>query len=192
MRALLRAMHLWATRGMPPPPSRYPRLDAGTLVTLLQLKFPSLLGVSDPRGVEGPGDMVAGVFVPLPFLVPQVDADGNELAGVRVPEVAVPLATTTGWNFRSGRVGNPTTVYALLGSYMPFARTRLEREGRGDPRRAIDERYPDRTEYLRRIHDAASALVKDRFLLAEDVENVGERAARHWDHVRRTSGTQTH
>jgi hypothetical protein len=192
MRALLRAMHLWASRDTAPPASRYPRLDGGTLTPLSTFKFPSLLGVSEPRSIEGPGEMAGGAFSPLPFLVPQVDADGNELAGIRVPEVTVPLATTTGWNFRSGRIGNPTTVYALLGAYMPLPRTRLEREGRGDPRRALDERYSDKADYLRRIRDAAAILVKDRFLLAEDVENVAERAARHWEYATRTSGTQTH
>ena len=69
--------------------------------------------------------MTRGHFTALPFLVPQVDADGNEVAGIRVPELAVPLATTTGWNFRAERVGNPTTIYALLG----FVRSVRANEG---------------------------------------------------------------
>jgi hypothetical protein len=117
----------------------------------------------------------------LPFLVPQVDADGNELAGIRVPEVAVPLATTTGWNFRAERVGNPSTIYALLGSYIPFPRTRAERELKRDPRPSIAERYKDREDYLQRIRLAATDLIKQRFLLEEDVENTLQRASRHWD-----------
>ena len=103
--------------------------------------------------------------------------DGNELAGIRVPEVSFPLATTTGWNFRAERIGNPSTVYALLGSYVGFARTRAEREARHDPRKSVEERYSSRDDYLKRIRDAANALVKERFLLAEDVEDVVQRAA---------------
>jgi hypothetical protein len=61
-------------------------------------------------------------------LVPQVDRDGNDLAGIHDPEVAVPLSTTIGWSFRSEAVGNPTEIYQLLGSYIPFAKTRSERE----------------------------------------------------------------
>ena len=89
--------------------------------------------------------MINEKFTALPFLVPQVDADGNELAGIRVPEVSVPLATTTGWNFRAERIGNPTTIVALLGSYVPFARTRAERDARHDPRPSIEERYTGAT-----------------------------------------------
>jgi hypothetical protein len=125
----------------------------------------------------------------MPFLVPQVDADGNELAGIRVAEVSVPLATTTGWNFRAERIGNPSTTYALLGSYVPFPRTRAERDARHDPRPSIEERYRDRGEYLQRIRAAANALVKDRFLLEQDVEDVLQRATRHWDYVTRTTQT---
>jgi hypothetical protein len=103
--------------------------------------LPAIPGLGDPRIIEGPGDMLDGRFSPMPFLVPHVDADGNEVAGIRVPEVAVPLATTTGWNFRAERIGNPTTIVALLGSYVPFARTKAERDARRDPRLSIEERY---------------------------------------------------
>jgi hypothetical protein len=133
--------------------------------------------------------MLNGKFAALPFLVPQVDADGNELAGIRVPEVAVPLATTTGWNFRAERIGNPSTIYALLGSYMPFPRTRAERELKHDPRPSIAERYKGREDYLQRIRAAAVDLVKQRFLLDEDVDNTMQRATRHWDWA--TGATQT-
>jgi len=183
MRAMLHALHLWASEGVHPPDSRFPRLRDDTLVPLTALRFPNIPGLRDPRGIEGPGQMVNGQFTPLPFLVPQVDADGNELAGIRVPEVSVPLATTTGWNFRAERVGNPSTIYALLGAYVPFARTRAERETAHDPRPSVEERYRIRDEYLQRIRAAAEALVKERFLLAGDVADVVQRATRHWEHV---------
>jgi hypothetical protein len=189
MRALLRAMHQWATTGTKPPDSKHPQLRDQTLVTLTALRFPEIAGVSDPRGIEGPGQIVNGKFAPLPFLVPQVDKDGNEVGGIRVPEVTVPLATTTGWNFRSEKIGNPSTIVALTGSYIPLARTRAERELKRDPRSSIAERYKGRDDYLQRIRSAATDLVKQRFLLEEDVDNVVQRATRHWDWA--TGATQT-
>jgi hypothetical protein len=189
MRALLRALHRWVTTDATPPASRYPRLGDNTLTTLEHLRFPALSGAGDPRRIEGPGVTVNDVFTPLPFLVPQVDADGNDLAGIRVPEVAVPLATTTGWNFRAERIGNPSTIVALLGSYFPFPKTRAERESRADPRLSIAERYSGREDYLSRIRVAAAELVKSGFFLQEDVEGVIRRAERHWDYA--TSNAQT-
>jgi hypothetical protein len=183
LRALLRALHRWVAAGTPAPESRYPKLADGTLVRVEALRFPKLPGVADPRTVEGPGLVLEGKFIALPLLVPQVDADGNELAGIRVPEAVVPLATTTGWNFRSERVGNPAVLYPLIGSYIPFARTRAEREARGDPRRSIAERYRSRDDYLRRIDAAARELVNEGYLLDIDLPAVRERAARHWDHA---------
>jgi hypothetical protein len=174
MRALLRAAHLWASGKTPAPPSVYPTLRRGTLTSLDRLRFPVLPGVADPTVIEGPP-------ASLPFLVPQVDADGNELAGIRVPELVVPLATTTGWNFRARRIGNPTTIVALLGSYIPFPRTPAERDINNDPRPLISDRYKDRGDYLTRIRNAALSLVKSGFMLEEDVEFSVQRAARHWD-----------
>ncbi len=181
MRALLRGLHRWVTTGAAPPACRHPRLADRSLVPVSEVAFPSLLGVSDPRTIEGPAVPGGTGARPLPFLVPQVDADGNDASGIRTPEQAVPLATTTGWNFRSGRVGNPSTTYPLLGSYIPLARTRAEREARRDPRQSIEERYQNKEDYLQRIRAAATALVKDRLLLADDVAGVVDRAARHWD-----------
>ena len=189
MRALLRAAHQWAASGVRPPDSRYPRLRGETLVPITSLRFPEIAGVGDPRTIEGPGQMINEKFSALPVLVPQVDADGNELAGIRVPELSVPLATTTGWNFRAERIGNPTTIYALLGSYVPLARTRAERDARRDPRPSIEERYKDRDDYLQKIRKAANTLVKERFILEQDVEDVVQRATTHWDYANRAPQT---
>jgi hypothetical protein len=189
MRAILRAGHQWVASGTRPPDSRHPSLRDQTLIPLNAFSFPAVPGVSDPRVIEGPGQVEEGQFTALPFLVPRVDADGNETSGIRVPELAVPLATTTGWNFRAERVGNPTTPYALLGSYLPFARTRAAREARHDSRLSIEERYRDRDDYLQRIRTAANALIKDRFLLQEDLDDVVQRATRHWTYVTEVSQT---
>jgi hypothetical protein len=185
MRALLRGLRRWVTENAAPPASRYPRLSDGTLVPVTALKFPAVPGLRDPRGAEGPAEIVDGRPRPLAFLVPQVDRDGNEMAGIRVPEVAVPLATTTGWNFRAESVGNPATLYYLLGSYVPFTTTAAEREARNDPRASIAERYRDRDDYLRRIDAAAAELIKDGYVLEEDRASIRERAAAHWDHLAR-------
>jgi hypothetical protein len=117
----------------------------------------------------------------LPLLVPQVDADGNDVAGIRLPDVAVPLATYTGWNFRRPEIGGTQLLVSLLGSYVPLSRTRAEREARRDPRPSIEERYATRAAYLARARGAAVALVGLRYLLAEDVESIMRRAADHWD-----------
>jgi hypothetical protein len=186
MRALLRAAHQWVETDTRPPDSSHPALRDRTLVPLDAIEFPAI-GLGDPRAIEGPGRLDRGRFTALPFLVPRVDADGNEVAGIRVPELAVPLATTTGWNFRAERVGNPMTLYALLGSYVPLTRTKAEREARRDPRLSIEERYRDRDDYLHRIRDAAADLAKNRLLLQEDVEDVLQRATQHWAHATATS-----
>jgi hypothetical protein len=192
MRALLVALHGWVARNQRPPDSRYPTLEDGTLVASSRVRFPAIPGAGDPRTITPPGVNAAGGPRLLPFLVPQVDADGNEVAGIRVPEQAVPLATTTGWNFRAAAVGNTGDIYPLLGSYLPFARTRAERDASGDPRRSIEERYRSESDYMRRIREAADELVKQRYLLQEDVPGVLERAAAHWRYATgATQGTKT-
>ncbi len=181
MRGLLRALHQWASEDVAPPPNQYPRLRNGTLVALRQLKFPTLPGVADPRTIVGPGRLTGGTFVPLPFLVPQVDSDGNELAGVRDPELAVPLATFTGWNFRDARIGNPEDIYQILGSYIPLPRAPNDGRRRGDPRVSIAERYRSLDDYMSRITEATDDLIRRRFLLVEDRDPVLARAKAHWE-----------
>jgi hypothetical protein len=180
-RALLRALHAWTVSGVAPPPSVYPRLADATLTPVAGIAFPLIADVGDPRRIEGPARRAGGVVRPLPFLVPQVDGDGNDRAGIKDPTVAVPLATFTGWNFRDPSVGNPQEIYPLLGSWIPFARTRAEREARKDPRPSIEERYRDRDDYLRRVRAAAAESVRRGFLTAEDVEGVMTRASRYWN-----------
>jgi hypothetical protein len=190
MRALLVSMERWVTNGTMPPPSQYPRLGNETLVKASSVAFPSIPGVQSPRtltaGVRmstelAPGS--AGAGAPLPFLVPEVDADGNERAGIRLPEVAVPLATYTGWNFRNEKIGSPQLLVALLGSYIPFAQTKTEREAAHDPRPSIAERYSSKDEYMQRISKSINLLVKDGYLLSEDVPAIEKRAAEHWDYA---------
>lgn len=187
LRALLVAMDRWVREGVEPPPSQYPRLDRGTLVASTHAAFPAIPGVQSPHEIRPAArtfntffEEGAGAGTTLPMLVPQVDLDGNELAGIRLPDLAVPLATYTGWNFRKPEIGGPHLVVSLLGSYVPLPRSAGEREARRDPRVSIEERYRGRDAYLARVKDVANTLVRDRYLLTEDVESIMRRATDHW------------
>lgn len=197
-RALLVAMDNWVRTDAAPPQSQVPTLKRRTLVGVKELAFPAIPGVQSPLGLSAaarlpnpfaPGG--AGAGAPLPLLVPQVDEDGNELAGVRHPEVTVPLGTFTGWNFRSPAIGGTHQTVSLLGSYVPFARTKAEREQRGDPRRSIQERYSSRDRYVSKVKDAAEELVRDRYLLAEDVRSITQRAEAFWEVATRAPAATT-
>lgn len=198
LRALLVVMDGWVRQGAAPPASAYPTLERNTLVDAAHVAFPPIPGVASPRVLAAAARVSntlleggAGGGAPLPLLVPQVDADGNELAGIRLPDVSVPLATFTGWNFRRPDIGGTHLLVSLLGSYVPLARTAAEREARRDPRRSIEERYPSRAAYLTRIRSAADVLVRDRYLLAEDVDTVVKRASDHWDLAAQPASTAT-
>jgi hypothetical protein len=188
MRALLVSLDRWVREGVAPPPSRHPRLADKTLVRPADVAFPAIPSVQRPNGLPAAARVAntlvpggAGAGAPLPYLVPQVDADGNDRAGIRLVEVAVPLATYTGWNFGAGGNFPAGDLVNLLGSYVPFARTKAEREQRGDPRLSIAERYQSREQYLSRVRASADALVRDRYMLQDDVEGVLGRAGAHWD-----------
>jgi hypothetical protein len=176
MRALMQAMENWMRQGTAPPASAYPRLSDGTLVEAAHVAFPAIPGVQSPTVVEQhrrDGQLV-------PFLVPQVDADGNERAGVRTPESLVPLATYTGWNFRSRTIGGPMLLVSLLGSRIPFPRTAADAAASHDPRTAIADRYASREVYLTRARAAADGLVQKGFLLPADVDPVMRRMEQQW------------
>ena len=95
--------------------------------------------------------------------------------------MALPLATATGWNFRAESVGNPTEIYQLLGSYIPFATTKAARLAAKDPRPSIEERYRGLDDYLQRIRSATIELIRKRYVLQEDLEAILQRAKDHWD-----------
>jgi hypothetical protein len=165
-----------------PPASKHPRFRDGTLTAHRDLRFPALPGMQQPTFV--PGGIRADVPAPyatMPFLVPTVDADGNEIAGIRLPVLAVPMATLTGWQFRSEQIGASGTLIAMAGAYIPFPATKAERERRKDPRVSIAERYASKTEYLNKVRQVASDLANDRFVLREDVQPLVDEAAAHWD-----------
>ena len=199
LRPLLLAMDRWAAdESALPPPSVYPRIADGDLVAPGALGFPDLPGVGQPaephlayRAVYGPEFRTRGIVTvqppevlsAFPVLVPAVDADGNETGGLKMPEVAAPLATYTGWNlFRAG-AGPAGVLSSMQGSYVPFPLTAEDRERTGDPRPSIEERYGGRDAYLGQVTEAALALVDQGYLLAADLAPILTRAARHWDYL---------
>jgi hypothetical protein len=157
-RALITDMDQWLKDGTPPPPSTYPKIADSTLVPLSKWKFPKIPGVNMPHDMNlgyrldfGPQWKSGIVSIeppkvgkPFGVFVPQTDADGNDLGGVRLPELQVPLATYTGWNLRDASIGAPDLRVSFLGSFIPLARTAAERDKSGDPRLSVAERYGSR------------------------------------------------
>jgi len=194
-RGMIDALDAWATKGVAPPESRIPRRADGTLVGMEDWRtaFPAIPGVATPRSPSeaphldwGP-DADRGILAEPPkviaergyaVLVPQVDKDGNDIAGVRAPMVAAPLATYTGWNIRARGYGNGA-LHEFTGSTLPFPETAEEARATGDPRRSIAERYGNRKGYAEAIVAAARKLVADRLMIEEDVERCAA-AASNW------------
>jgi len=196
LRALLGAMDAWVRDGKEPPPSQYPRIDRDQLVTPGAARFPGIPGVEFPTRIQrawradyGPRFRTEGIVTQEPprldgsyaTLVPQVDEDGNETSGVLMPDIRWPLATYTGWNLRTPALGAPGELFSMAGSWIPFARTRAERERSRDPRLSIEERYATRQEYLQRIGAAARSLADRGLLLDRDVAALIARGAATWD-----------
>jgi hypothetical protein len=152
------------------------------------VSFPRIPGIEFPlhpnTAYHGDFSIVPPkVGEPFPALVPKVDDDGIDLGGIRMPEVAVPLATYTGWNLRSAKIGAPDQLYSMQGSWIPFAPDAAHKAG--DPRRSIAERYASRDEYMAKVRAAAAQLVKDGLLLESDVDPVVARCATEWAYVKK-------
>ena len=196
-RALITDMDQWVKDGTPPPPSTYPKIADATLVPLGKWNFPTIPGVNKPHeaslayhldfGPQWKEGIVSfeppKVGNPFPVLVPQVDGDGNDLGGVRLPELQVPLATYTGWNLRDPSIGAADLRLSFYGSFIPFAKTPAERQKSGDPRLSVAERYASRDEYLGKFAEATMKLIHERFLLPEDLPAMLERGEREWKEV---------
>ncbi len=196
-RALINDMDQWVKDGTPPPPNTYPTIADSTLVPLSKWTFPRIPGVNTPHemnlayhldfGSQWRSGIISNeppkVGKTFSVLVPQTDADGNDLGGVRLPELQVPLATYTGWNLRDPSIGAPDLRLSFLGSFLPFARDASEREKSADPRRSVAERYVSREQYMGKFAEAAMNLIKERFLLREDLTAVLERGQREWNEI---------
>jgi hypothetical protein len=204
VRALLEALSAWITTGTEPPPSARPTIAAGNLVGADQVHFPSIpantyggvnrpavkfLALNNPLHVLDfgkdyhPEDASGTLNGELPkvgtarygTLVPQVDEDGNDLGGIRNVFVQVPIGTYTGWNLFNSRFYEDGFC-TLSGSFIPFASTMQERLATGDPRKSLEERYPNKGAYISEVKKAAESLVKQRYLLAEDAATLIKQA----------------
>jgi Alpha/beta hydrolase domain len=194
-RAMIANMDAWVRSGTLPPASSHPRISDGTLVPLEQYAFPKIPGVNTPREANaayrldfGPNwrDGILSVQPPrvearFPVLVPQVDADGNERDGVRLPEFSAPLATYAGWNLRDPSIGAPGQRVSFEASSFPLPKTSADRQKSGDPRKSIAERYASRADYLAQYTAALDDLVKQRWILPEDRAALLHRGEQEWD-----------
>jgi hypothetical protein len=198
-RSMIANMDAWVRSNTLPPASSYPRIADGTLVPLREYALPAIPGVNRPQEANEARRMDFGpnwrggilttqppkIGGPFPVLVPQVDADGNERDGVRLPEITVPLATYASWNLRDPSVGAPDQRVAFEVSYLPFLKTAAEREKTDDPRPSIAERYSSRDFYLSHYKDAIDELVKQRWVLPEDREPLLHRGEQEWSEATR-------
>jgi hypothetical protein len=177
MRAMLHDLDAWVDGGIPPPPSRISGRDDDALVQadeaahLLPTPIPGLpyTGMYVPAAEEDLTASPAKIIGYFKLYLPRLDADGLMVGGVRLPAIAVPKATYTGWNPHVMDDG-PTTLCNLVGGVVPFAQTREERLKRGDPRPSVEERYPSSLAYVDQVDKAAQQLVRERLMLPEDLE----------------------
>jgi alpha/beta hydrolase family protein len=195
VRALFRALDRWVAEDVAPPPSAYPRIADGTLTPPARAGWPAVPGFALPQqplrafhlnfGPDWPKGIITveppEIGKPFVVSVPAVDADGNVRAGIRLPDIAVPLATHAGWNYRDQSIGAPDRLAGEIGSYIPFARTKADRDRAGDPRLSIEERYRNRDEYVGKFAAAALDLVRRGYLLDEDVVDLLQHAVEHYD-----------
>lgn len=193
-RAMITNMDAWVRNNTPPPPSSYPKIADSTLVPLSSYAFPSIPGVNKPQEANaayrldfGPAwrDGILTIQPPnvgegFPVLVPQVDGDGNERDGVRLPEIMVPLATYASWNLRDPSIGARDQRVSFEGSYIAFPKNAAERQRSGDPRKSIAERYTSHDDYMSRYSDALDALIRQRWIVPEDRESVLRRGEQEW------------
>ena len=200
MRALLKALRQWVEGENEPPDSRYPTFGNATLGTVADYleRFPDIPNVRRPSGNLRPPRLDLGprfadegivdiqpaklgqAFVTT---VPLPDSDGIDLGGIRLPEIAVPVATHTGWNLRRAETGAPTKLARWSGSMLPFPADETARAKAGDPRRSLALRYRSRDDYAQKIKEAADQLVDQRLLLARDVAPITEAALKRFDRV---------
>ncbi len=189
MRALVVAMNDWITRGVQPPPSLFPKIGEQTLVDWQRTEsgWPSIPGVDYPHVIHVPAVLDRGsdwltrriATVEPPEIrghyvvrIPAVDADGNERGTLNLPAIAVPVATYTSWNLRAASIGAAGALLSLQGGYVPFARNGLDREKTNDPRPSLAERYRSYEEYESLYLQAAERLLKERYLLDEDLPRL--------------------
>jgi hypothetical protein len=198
MRAKLINLERWVAADEEPPPNAFPRLSEDTAVPPSEVvaAFSNVPGVAvpnvehlqtlgrvdlGPEAAQGIGRFPPVIGERYPSYVSALDADLNEVAGVRMPDLTVPVGSHTGWNPRHPSTGGAGQIIDTGGSTIPFAPDAATRERTRDPRPSIAERYPTREAYLARVREAADRLVEARHLLPEDVEVVMQDSADRYD-----------
>ena len=191
MRALLHALDQWVREGVEPPDSEFPSHADGTLVPLDQEStgFPSIPGVPFPDVINGLRVTNYLTYPPTegasyPIFIPTVDKDGNDIAGIRLPDVSVPLATYMGWNLGSEGFAKGS-LCSVIGSTIPFPVTKSDRIKSTDPRLSIEERYANQEAYVKQVEEAAKRLVEKRLLLEDDVKLYVELARKRFELARK-------
>ena len=195
MRAAVANLDAWVSENISPPASKHARLDEGTAVPTDSLKavYDAFPGFGFPdcfrhlsRFDFGPEAGITENLPPItgkayPALTTTVDQDGNDLAGIRLPDIAVPLATVTGWNLRHPNTGGTGQTHKIMGSTVPFTFTRQERQEGTDPRPSIEERYASKEDYLDRVEGVARDLISERYLLEEDIPRLARMASERYE-----------
>ncbi|MBI3527578.1 MAG: hypothetical protein HY067_06370 [Betaproteobacteria bacterium] len=187
LRALVVALDDWVKKNVTPPETRVPKIADRTLVAPDELKLPKIPGLTFEGLHNGSGDRdfgprvkgnsgVVDLLIPQikathKILVPQVDAIGNDIAGIRHPFVEVPVATLLGWNTRAKEFGGPD-LCDLLGSTIPLPKTRADAQTKGDPRPSLEELYGSHEAYVAKVAEAAKKLQDERLMLPEDVDMI--------------------
>ena len=203
LRAALFNLDIWVSNNVEAPQSCHPRLSDGTAVESFTLaeKFSSLQRVKFPpqplRALrldhgQDVADGILSILPPVqgetyPALVSDVDDNFNDISGIRLPHISVPLATYAGWNLRHAEVGNENLYIGITGGLagwtLPLPSTAEERLRLNDPRKSIEERYLSKEDYLNKINEASEALAQDRYLLPEDIDTVKSQAEKNFEHL---------
>lgn len=200
LRALLSHLDAWVSLERAPPPSRFARLSDGTLVSTETYKsvFPDVAFMRTPQAPltpptldYGPRFQDEGIATTVPpertatygTMVPATNEDGLDLAGIRLPDVIVPLGTYTGWNPQNAETGAPNRLSRWSGSFIPFARTVTERNATSDPRPAITERYISKDDYVTAFAEATLDLANEEMILGLDINPMIDRAGQLYDQV---------
>jgi hypothetical protein len=188
--ALRWAMHRWVAEGIEPPSSVYPKLSDGSLTPVAEIRYPKIPGITAPNALRAGGragnpqlSNGAGEGAELPLLVPQVDGDGNDLGGIRMPDLAVPLGTAAGWVFRTKSQGSPHELVMLRGAWVPLAATKAQREKTNDPRPSLEERYASKDDFTAKVKTVIEKLIEQRLVLPDDLEPQLKQASERWDWV---------
>ncbi|MEM9359486.1 MAG: alpha/beta hydrolase domain-containing protein [Pseudomonadota bacterium] len=200
-RAAVMNLLAWVRDGTEPPASCYPMASQQSAATreAVAEKLDAIPGLTTPDSAVLPSiypldlgehaDKLIGMFPAkrvgpaYPCRVSDVDSDGNETGGVRMPDIMVPVATHTGFNVRHPKSGGDGQILEYVGLTHPFAKTEAERESKGDPRPSLEARYPTREDYIAKVTAAAQDLARERYIMDEDIELCVAIAAERYDGV---------